>query len=272
MGDYNWMETLRSWDIHLFTLGGTSFTVLSALKLVLALILLFLLAGRARHFIVHRALARLPLEGGTRQSIGSAVRYVVLVVGIVVILQNAGINLTAFSVVAGALGVGIGFGLQNLFSNFISGLIIMLERPIKVGDRVELAGIEGVVQEIGARRTTVVTNDNVAILVPNQKFITDNVINHFYLEREIRLRLPVNVAAGAAIREVERVLLQAAAAHPAVLQQPAPKVLLLSLGAGTSSFELQVWFHPQDIHRQQLQSDLNLDIGDRLREAGLTPA
>ena len=272
MPNYSWTTTLQSLDIHLFTVGGASFTVMSAVKLIAALVLLFLAAGWVRHFIERRALRRFQMDEGTRQSIGAVARYAVLVIGLVVVLQNAGINLTAFSVVAGALGVGIGFGLQNLFSNFISGLIIMLERPIKVGDRVELAGVEGVVREIGARRTTVVTNDNVAILVPNQKFITDNVINQLYLEREIRLRVPINVAATAGIREVEQLLLAAAPNHPQVLRDPPPRVLLLSLGGGSTGFELHVWFHPQAIHRQQLQSDLNLAIGDRLRQAGIVVA
>lgn len=272
MPNYSWTTTLQSLDIHLFTVGGASFTVMSAVKLIAALVLLFLAAGWVRHFIERRALRRFQMDEGMRQSIGAVARYAVLVIGLVVVLQNAGINLAAFSVVAGALGVGIGFGLQNLFSNFISGLIIMLERPIKVGDRVELAGVEGVVREIGARRTTVVTNDNVAILVPNQKFITDNVINQLYLEREIRLRVPINVAATAGIREVEQLLLAAAANHPQVLRDPPPRVLLLSLGGGSTGFELHVWFHPQAIHRQQLQSDLNLAIGDRLRQAGIVVA
>src|SRR5207248_4786455 len=118
----------------------------------------------------------------------------VLVAGFAMILQNAGINLGALTVVAGALGVGVGFGLQNIVSNFISGIIIMLERPIKVGDRVEMAGdIEGTVHEIGARSTLIFTQDQVAILVPNQKFITDTVVNLMHAERPIRLRVTLQV-------------------------------------------------------------------------------
>ncbi|MDB5998550.1 MAG: potassium efflux system KefA protein / Small-conductance mechanosensitive channel, partial [Rhizobacter sp.] len=161
-------------DVQLFTIGDTAFTVYSALKLVVLLLALYWIASVLRNWTVRRALARAThLDEGTRQAVGSIVRYAVLVIGFVLILQNVGINLSAFSVLAGALGVGVGFGLQNVFSNFISGVIIMFERPIKVGDRVELAGVEGTVREIGARRTTVVTFDNISILVPNQRFITD---------------------------------------------------------------------------------------------------
>lgn len=263
---------LQAVDIGLFSFGGTRFTLTSLLKLTLALCLLFFVAARLRHWMVARVLLRFQMDLGTRQAIGSIVRYLVLIVGVLVILQNAGINLTTFNVVAGALGVGVGFGLQNVFSNFISGLIVMFERPIKVGDRIEVAGVEGVVHEIGARRTTVVTNDNIAILLPNQRFITDNVVNLVYLERAVRLRVPVNVAQGSDIALVRALLEEAAATNDRVLQEPAPSVLLLSLGGGAVSFELVVWYQPAGCTRQQLLSELNYAIGERLRAADIKNA
>ena len=187
------LERLRELDVRLFTLGGVSFNLSSALKLVLLVAALFWLAGLLRRITVQRVLRHTPLDAGTRQAVGALVNYTVLVIGFALILQNAGINLTALSVVAGAVGVGVGFGLQNIVSNFISGVIIMFERPIRIGDRIEVAGIEGTVREIGARRTTVFTDDNVAILVPNQRFIVDNVVNHFYAHAPIRLRVPMQV-------------------------------------------------------------------------------
>ena len=251
---------LQALDIRLFSFGGADFTLTSLLKLTLALGLLVFVAARLRHWMVSRVLLRFQMDLGTRQAIGSIVRYLVLIVGVLVILQNAGINLTTFNVVAGALGVGVGFGLQNVFSNFISGLIVMFERPIKVGDRIEVAGVEGVVHEIGARRTTVVTNDNVAILLPNQRFITDNVVNVVYLERAVRLRVPVNVAQGSSIDRVRSLLEDAAAANDRVLQQPAPSVLLLSLGGAAMNFELVVWYQPAGCTRQQAQ---RVELRDR---------
>jgi small-conductance mechanosensitive channel len=258
------LHALQSLDIRLFSFGGTTFTLSSLLKLALALVLLVVVAARLRHWMVVRVLL-FQMDLGTRQAIGSIVRYLVLIVGVLVILQNAGINLTTFNVVAGALGVGVGFGLQNVFSNFISGLIVMFERPIKVGDRIEVAGVEGVVHEIGARRTTVVTNDNVAILLPNQRFITDNVVNLVYLERAVRLRVPVNVVAGTDVEQVRGLLLDAAASNDRVLLEPPPSVLLLSLGGGALSFELVVWYQPAGCTRQQLQSELNYAISEKLR-------
>ena len=142
------------------------------------------------------------MQEGQRLAIAGLVHYAVLVFGAVVILQNAGIELTAFAIVGSALGVGVGFGLQNIISNFISGLIVLLERPIEIGDRIEVAGVEGVVQEVGARRTTVVTPDQIAILVPNQSFITSNVTNYSYLKQNVRLRVPVPIAPGQDIAQV----------------------------------------------------------------------
>lgn len=252
-------------DATLFTIGGVPFSLLSLLKLLGLLVLLFWGAGWMQAWIVRRALQRVPLDEGTRESVGSVVRYTVLAIGLTLILQNVGIQLGALGVVAGAFGVGIGFGLQNVISNFISGLIIMLERPIKVGDRVELANVEGTVREIGARRTTVLTHDNTAILVPNQRFILDNVVNLAYTQAPIRLRVPVEVAAGSDLREVEALLLEAARSQPEVLDAPAPQVLLLSLGGGTVTLELAVWHRPLEVTRQQLGSALNFAISDRLR-------
>lgn len=257
-------QRLRAADLHLFTLGGVPVTV-SALFTVLALLaLLWWFADWLRSSIVERLLRRTELDLGTRQAIGSLVRYVVLVVGVVLILQNAGLNLSALGVLAGAVGVGVGFGLQNIVSNFISGLIITLERPIKVGDRIEVGGIEGVVQEIGARRTTVITNDRMAILVPNQRFILDNVVNQVYGERAIRLRVPVQVPSSVDSALVRDLLREAARAHPQVLGEPAPEALIISLGGPSTSYELAVWHEPRGPRRQELASELAFLIGEKL--------
>lgn len=263
---------LRALDIPLFRLGESAFTLFSLLQLLLAFVLLFWVAALLRRLTVDRVLARTGFDPGTRQAVGSFVRYLVLVVGLVLILQNAGINLTTLNVVGGAIGVGVGFGLQNIISNFISGLIVMLERPIKVGDRIEVGGVEGTVREIGARRTTIVTHDQVAILVPNQRFIVDNVVNLVYTEAPLRLRVPVTVARDADPQAVRALLLDAARAHSEVCAEPAPAVLLPTLVGATLGFELMVWHHARGITRQQLASDLNYLVAQRLRAAQIAQA
>lgn len=256
---------LRSYDVQLFTLGDASITILSLTKVLLLILLLVWTSSRIGRWIVARPLARFGFDTGTREAIGSAIRYVVLIIGLTLILQNAGINLTALSVVAGAIGVGVGFGLQNIVSNFISGLIIMLERPVKVGDRVEVGTLEGTVREIRARRTTVVTNDNVAILIPNQRFITDNVVNLAYLEAPIRLRVAMGVAPGSDSALVARLLLEVAQSRDAILKEPAPQVILSNLGGAVMVFELAVWYAAQAKSRQQMASELNFAISEAFR-------
>jgi small-conductance mechanosensitive channel len=254
----------RTLDRPLFTLGDAQLSAGSLLKLVVFAVLLYWFAGQTRRWVVRHESSRLPLDLGTREALGAMLRYLVLILGFALLLQNVGINLTALSVVAGALGVGVGFGLQNIISNFISGLIILFERPIKIGDRIEIGSLEGTVHEIGARRVTIVTHDNIAILVPNQRFITENVVNLVYTQAPIRLRIPFSVAPTDADKVVS-VVLDAATQQPQVLSTPPPSVLLTSLGGNAMTFELAVWLQGFGPTRQQLGSDLNRAIGRALR-------
>jgi small-conductance mechanosensitive channel len=266
------MDTLRlfladlgRFDVSLFTLGDVELTIFTLVKLAVLLWLLVVVTRSFTAFIEGHLRARPSFDAGTRLALVSIVRYTLIIVGTMVILQTFGIKLTAFAVLAGAVGVGVGFGLQQIISNFISGLIIMFERPIKVGDRIELSNLEGNVTEIGMRRTTVVTSDNIAILVPNSRFITDNVVNLRYHADHIRTRVPVNVAHGADPVVVERVLLEVAQSHPEVLKEPAPAVRLLVLqAAGNMAFELQVWNTSRIDQRDALVSDLNFAIRQKL--------
>jgi small-conductance mechanosensitive channel len=266
-----WIQTLDTHvlDFTLLTLGKTEITTGSLLKLTAMVLLLLLVAGRLSRWTLTRLLSRTDMAMGQRSAVTALVHYLVLVVGAIVILQNAGIDLTAFAVVASALGVGVGFGLQNIISNFISGLIILIEQPIRVGDRIELAGVEGVVHELGARRTTVVTNDRIAILVPNQRFITDNVTNYVHLGGAIRLKLPVQVAGDSDLGVVRELMLEAVRSVADVAQQPPPAVALLDMTGGNLSLELQAWYDGSRLSRLDLQSELNLAIQGRLAAAGV---
>jgi small-conductance mechanosensitive channel len=268
-----YLSDLSDFDVTLFTLGDAELTLFTLFKLIVLMWVLLLATRRVTAFIDRRLGLRPSFDAGSRLAIVAVVRYALLIVGTVVILQMFGISLTAFAVLAGAIGVGVGFGLQQIISNFISGLIIMFERPIKVGDRIELSNLEGNVTEIGMRRTTVVTSDNIAILVPNSRFITDNVVNLRYHAQHIRMRVPVNVAAGADPVAVERVLLDVAGAHADVLDDPPPAVRLLALAAGGNmGFELQVWNTNRIDARDALVSDLNFAIRRKLTQSGIALA
>ena len=250
-------------DISLFTLGKTEITLFALVKLAISAFVLWLIAGRFSRWTLSRLLARTRIQEGQRMAIAGLVHYAVLVFGAVVILQNAGIELTAFAIVGSALGVGVGFGLQNIISNFISGLIVLLERPIEIGDRIEVAGVEGVVKEVGARRTTVVTPDQVAILVPNQSFITSNVTNYSYLRQTVRLRVPVPIAAGQDVRRVETLLLEAAQ-QAGLLAEPKPEVAITSLAASAVVLELWAWYDSRQAARSAILSKAYFAIVDTL--------
>ncbi|MGE3259886.1 MAG: mechanosensitive ion channel family protein [Geobacter sp.] len=256
-------------DITLLKLGATPITLEMIAKLIILLLLLFWLSGKLRVLIADRLLVRTRMEVGARQAIGSIVRYLVLVVGFAVILQTAGIDLTALNVLAGAVGIGLGFGLQNIVNNFISGLIILFERPIKVGDRIVVGDVEGDVVQIGGRSTTVVTNDNISIIVPNSKFITEDVINWSHNERKVRFKIPVTVAYGSDIDQVTGLLLEVARQDKDVLQEPPPSTRLMAFGDQGLQFELRAWSTTLIQRKGLLTSNLNTALYKKLTEQGI---
>jgi small-conductance mechanosensitive channel len=265
-----WLQPLRALlEAPLLSIGEARVTLWSIFYIVALVVALFWLARRAQGWISEGLLARSALDRGTRLAIGAVSRYALLLIGLLVIVQTAGIDLTTFNVLAGAIGIGVGFGLQNVVGNFFAGLIIMWERPIKVGDRIEIDGVEGDVIEIGARSTTVLTNDNIAIIVPNSKFITENVVNWKYNDDRVRFRIPVSVAYGADAREVERLLLEVAAAEPEVLDDPAPAVRFLEFGDNGLGFELRAWTSSAVHRRGKLVSALNHAIYQSFNAAGI---
>jgi small-conductance mechanosensitive channel len=158
-------------------IAGSEFTPLRLLTIITLTSALVWVTRRATRWFVDTVLARRGFDIGMREALGAIVRYVVITLGALVILQSAGIDLTSLNVLIGAVGVGLGFGLQNITSNFFSGLILLFERPIKIGDRVEIGGVVGEVREIGARATTIVTDESVAMIVPNSQFVSERVTN-----------------------------------------------------------------------------------------------
>ncbi|HKP45181.1 MAG TPA: mechanosensitive ion channel domain-containing protein, partial [Pyrinomonadaceae bacterium] len=216
--------------------------------------------------IVNRVLARRGVDLGIREATSSIVRYALLFLGLLVILQTIGIDLTALSILTGAVGLGIGFGLQNIASNFISGIIILFERPVRIGDRIAIGDVEGDVVRIGGRSTTVLTNDNIDIIIPNSKLITENVVNWTHSERKVRFRIPVSVAFDTDIRKVEQALLEAAKNVYEVLETPAPGVRFISFGDNGLDFELRAWTTALVQRRGKFTSELNFAIYDKFKE------
>jgi len=256
-------------SIPVFKSGESSLTLWSLLSLVILLLLLFYISSRIRRWLTGTLLVRSKLDHGVREAVGSISRYLILVIGFLIILQTVGIDLTALNILAGAVGIGVGFGLQNIANNFISGLIILFERPIKIGDRIEVGDVEGDVTSIGSRATTVVTNDNIAIIVPNSSFIAQNVVNWSYTDQKVRFKIRVSVAYGSDPRTIEKLLLETAEENPDILKNPAPGVRFLEFGDNGLLFELRAW-STSLLHRKgKLISDLNFGIHKKFTANGI---
>ena len=250
-------------------LPGISLTLVQIFLLVALLLGVFWVSARTKSFLFNRFLVNSGLDRSLQYAISQIVSNIVLVAGVFIVLDNAGIHLGTLAVFAGAVGVGIGFGLQNIASNFISGLVILAERPITIGDRVEVAGVAGQVQQIRARSTVILTNDNITMIVPNTKFIDSPVTNWTYGDPRVRFRIPIGVAYGSDLEKVRNALLEVARENSHVLPQPAPTVFLETFGESSINLELVVWSKEMSYRPRRFRSDLNFAIVQKLREAGI---
>ena len=181
------------------------------------------------------------INRGAQEAIAILAKYGLIFIGTLVLLQIWGLDISSLAIVASALGVGIGLGLQDIAKNFGSGIVLVFERPIQVGDFVEVGDYKGTVERIGARSTEIRTLDRVSIIVPNSRFLENEVINWSHRNPISRLHLPVGVAYGCDAKAVEGALLEAASSHASVLKSPPPQVLFKSFGDSSLNFELLVW-------------------------------
>src|SRR6059036_338007 len=250
-------------------LPAIKLSLLQIFLLVALLVAVFWISSRTKRFLFNRLLAQSGLDRSLQYAISQVISNIVLVVGIFIVLENTGIRLGALTVFAGAVGVGVGFGLQNIASNFISGLVILAERPITIGDRVEVAGITGQVERIRARSTVIRTNDNISMIVPNTKFIDSPVTNWTYGDPRVRFRVPIGVAYGSDLETVRNALLEVARENSHVLEDPKPTVFLETFGDSAINLELVVWSKEMSYRPRRFRSDLNFAIAQKLREAGI---
>src|SRR5216110_1751501 len=254
------------WDAQL---PAIKLSLLQIFLLVALLIAVFWISSKTKRFLLNRLLADSGLDRSLQYAIAQILSNIVLVVGIFIVLENTGIHLAALTVFAGAVGVGVGFGLQNIASNFISGLVILAERPITIGDRVEVAGIIGRVQQIRARSTVILTTDNITMIVPNTKFIDSPVTNWTYGDPRVRFRIPIGVAYDSDLEKVRNALLATGRENPNTLKDPAPSVFLKKFGDNSIEFELVVWSSEMSARPSRYRSDLNFAIEQKFREAGI---
>ncbi len=253
----------------LLTIGGTTITPWQIIYVLVAIIVLFFIANKLKKWLINSLLTKSTMDLGARIAMGTIIKYLFILVGFVVIIQSIGVDLSTLTVAIGALGVGIGFGLQNVTNNFVSGIIILFERPIKVGDRIEVGDISGDVIDISMRATTVVTNDNISVIVPNSEFISSRVINWSHNDRNVRFNIPVGVSYKEDPQKIKELLLSVAEDNTAVLKKPSSDVIFNEFGDSSLNFILRVWTTKLIQTPQVLKSQLYFEIFKRFREDGI---
>jgi potassium efflux system protein len=253
----------------IFVLNGRGYSALDILALPAVLAAVWVAVSGVTHLLKVHVLRATHIERGAQEAVAMLSRYVLLFVSLIVVLQIWGIDASSLTFVASVLGVGIGFGLQHIANNFVSGMVLSLERPIQPGDFVKVGEWTGTVERVGPRNTEIRTNDNVSILVPNSRFLETEVVNWTHGDPVCRLPIPVGVAYGSDIARVRAALLDAARSHRDVLSDPRPRVEFRGFGDSALNFELKIWTREP---RKQLQliSDLNYRIEANLRRYHVT--
>ena len=224
----------------LFELGNSKISMASLFVILLILGSFFILS-RIVERGVRSVLKNKSIDPGIKGSIERFSRYLTVILGAFIALDTIGISLSSIAALGAVLMVGIGFGLQNLTQNFISGIIILLERPIKQGDIVFVGGVSGRVRDIRVRSTVIETRDDVAIIVPNSQFIAEQVINDSFSGQKIRRNIKVGVAYGSDVEKTTAILMKIANAHEQILKNPGPRVLFMDFGSSSLDFELRFW-------------------------------
>ncbi len=262
-------DFVRLWSAPYFSLGDVPITPAFLIKALVYLIFILLTVRFSRRLLRSQLVARTSMDVGQRFALERGLGYLVLIIGVIIGLQSVGVNLSSLVVLGGAIGIGIGFGLQTVANNFMAGIILLIERSIKVGDRVEVGELNGDVVHIGPRATWVRTNDNIVVVVPNSEFTEKPVTNWTAEDRQIRFSVPLGVSYGSDPEKVREILLSIAVAHPDVLPNPAPDVVFKEFGESSLNFELRVWTIRQVQTPQILRSALYFKIFRAFRENGI---
>jgi potassium-dependent mechanosensitive channel len=255
-----------------FNIGSFEIRPIQIIEAILVLTVLLTINGWFRKRLEQRWLAKTSIERGARESMVAITGYVGMAIAVILALSVAGMDFSKLAIIAGALSVGIGFGLQNIVNNFISGLILLFERPVKTGDWVVVGAVEGYVKKISIRSTQIQTFDRADIIVPNSELISGNVTNLMLHDMRGRIKVPVGVAYGSDTAKVKDILLKIANEHPQVVTggviDPEPKVMFLGFGDSSLNFELRCYIENID-KRLSTISDINFAIDAAFRENGV---
>jgi small-conductance mechanosensitive channel len=259
----------KALDTPYFHIGDLPVTPVFLLKALVFLYALGAAARLGRRLMRDRVLCHTSLDPGQQYAWAQMTGYAIVFVGLLIGLPWVGVDLSNLVILGGAIGIGVGLGLQGVANNFISGLILLTERPIRVGDRVEVGGTSGDIVRIAGRSTWVRTNDNVVIIIPNAEFITNRVTNWTANDRQIRFAIPLGVSYGSDPDRVREVLLEVARSHADVLDEPSPEVIFTGFGDSSLAFELRVWTITRVQFPKTLASELYYAVFRAFREHGI---
>ena len=263
-GVLNWLNSVFGRKI---SIGAVGFTLWDVVIFGLVLLTSYAISRMVAFFLQEDVLPRLHLQRGLPNAILTLIHYSLMTAGFLMAIAAAGMDLTRFTVLAGAFGVGIGFGLQNVISNFVSGLILLFERPVNLDDVVEIGGVTGQVKHIGIRAITIHTGQGADVIVPNSSLVSNQFINWTYLDTLRRFDLKVMVARGTEPERVLKVLADVSRSIPEVQKDPAPSALFLGFGESALNFELRYWL--QVGTPPEVESAVALAVASELRKAGI---
>ena len=253
-------------EFELFRIQNVGITISHLVVAILSFLVALVFSKIARFFLKKKIFRRMDVDTGLEYAMLRFTHYAILISGVYVGLKIINIPLGALVGLLAILGVGIGFGLQNLTANFISGIILLLERPVKVGDRIEVDGVWGDVKKINLRTTVVTTPDNISIIIPNSNLLENKVINYYHTNRDIRLHVPVGVAYGSDVQKVTSILQKVARENKNVLKNKPPAVWFLEFGDSSLNFELLCWI-PDAALKYDVLNRLNRRIDEEFRKA-----
>jgi small-conductance mechanosensitive channel len=248
--------------------GAVSISAADLVTFGITLWLSVVLARVVRALLEDDVLPRMDLPRGVPSAVSAGVDYLIVLFGFFFAMSAAGLDLSRVTLLAGAFGVGIGFGLQNVVNNFVSGLILLFERPMRIGDVVEIGGVNGHVRRIGIRSSTIETFEGAEVIVPNGSLIAERLTNWTFSSYQRRIEIPVGVAYGSDPEEVLALLQRVAAGHPDVLDDPPPQALFVGFGPSSLDFTLRAWTRQFDL-AAVVRSRLGLAVHAALREAGI---
>ncbi len=259
-------ETIR----HTYRIGSIEFSIMGFVYALIVLLITHITAQTWRYVFQQKFLARSGMVVGLQESLTTISVYVLWLLGVLIALNFIGLNTTTLTVAFGALGIGLGFGLQNIFNNFVSGIILLLERPIQVGDDLQINDVWATVKKINVRATVVQTYDNAALIIPNADLVSNQVTNWSFKDKRLRRNIMVGVAYGSDVELVRQTLLEAADSTPRVLKQPKPDVIFKDFGDSALTFNLRIWTHIA--YYYAVESDVRFTIDRLFRERNIVIA